>query len=63
MGNRDEPIPSQPLIQGQILSQQQPEFTPFLVKYLNAPHVGGHQINRSVEDVLIQCAVTALANE
>jgi uncharacterized protein (UPF0371 family) len=33
------------------------------VKYLNAPHIGGRQIDRSVEDVLIQCAVTALANE
>jgi hypothetical protein len=33
------------------------------VKELDTPHVGGHQINRSVEDVFIQCAVATFANE
>jgi hypothetical protein len=33
------------------------------VKELDTPQVGGHQINRSVKDLLIQCAVTTLANE
>jgi hypothetical protein len=32
---------------------EQPEFIPFGVEYLHAPHVGGHQINGGVEDVII----------
>jgi len=33
------------------------------VKCLYAPHVGGHQINGSVKDVVIYSAVATLANE
>jgi hypothetical protein len=42
---------------------QQPEFAPFGVEYLHGRLVGGHQINGSVEDALINSAVGAFANE
>jgi len=42
---------------------QEPEFAPFWVEYLHAPHVGGHQLNGSVKDVVIYRTVAALANE
>jgi hypothetical protein len=42
---------------------QQPKFASIGVEYLHGPLVGGHQINGSVEDALVNNAVCTFANE
>ena len=42
---------------------QQPKLFPLGIEFLHAPKVGGHQVNGSIEDAVIEGAEVALLNE